>query len=93
MEKFNWKNFTIKDVENKYISHTDAQISFDYQSPTKNAELTISDYLDVNIYKWSENIYLEIIVYAGYNERKLKIYSKDNHELIKNIAKEIISQS
>lgn len=100
--EFDWKNFTLAQLEEK-LKGTDVRLDHDthpaYSSFWKknlNTPLTISDYGSGEIYKGSENIYLDISVFMQdeniNDELKLKIYTKDDHETLKAIAKSFVEK-
>jgi hypothetical protein len=109
ISSFNWKNFTLKelnealpsDVEISSIS-TPMTKDLRFSSPefkkmysTKN--FTISEHGETEISKGSENIYLEIKCYDAQfrnseEEYEVKIYSKENHKGLKEVANSVIEK-
>ena len=90
MEKINFRNFRIFDIEARY---KDVLV---YDNDFKKGDnLTISDYLEINIHKGSENMYCDITVYIddSTEPKTLKIYTKENKKDLKTLINEIINQS
>lgn len=90
-----FKNFRAFDITTKYedvfiLNPISGKPDF------KNGDnLTISDYLEINVSKGSENIYIDLVVYIDQDDKPLilKIYTKENKEGIKELIKDIIKQS
>ncbi len=57
--------------------------------------LTISDHLNIQVQKGSENLYFDLTVYNLENDKEyiLNFWTKDQHQELKNLIKEIIKQA
>lgn len=77
--------------ENKMIFTDTSSLGF---KQWKNKKLTISDYGQIEVDRGSENIGLTVIVYEETSEKPytIKLYSKDNHNGLKEVAKELITK-
>ena len=95
--KSNFQNlqiqFSINNEKNDLISVKEFQIF-------SKEKLTISDHLEMRVYKGSENLYLDFNAYLV-NDAKFDlfrpvsicIFSKDFHGELKNVINEILKQS
>jgi hypothetical protein len=99
--EFDWKNFTLAQLEEKlkgtdvYLDHDIHPVYNSFWKKNLNTPLTISDYGAGEIYKGSENIYLDLSVFMlpdSNEELKIKIYTKDDHETLKAIAKSFVEK-
>jgi hypothetical protein len=77
--------------ENKMIFTDTSSLGF---KQWKNKKLTISDYGQIEVDRGSENIGLTVIVYEETSEKPytIRLYSKDNHNGLKEVAKELITK-
>lgn len=60
----------------------------------KSSTLTISDNFNMNMDQGSENMYLTFKAYTNvedWEEFEITIYSKENHQAVKDLATQIIS--
>ena len=90
-------DFYIHELKEYIKQYDDIEIRFEYKynlSLFKRETLTISEHPNITLTKGSENLYLNLDVYIGESEKvyKLVIWSKENHEGVKEILKSIINQ-
>lgn len=93
IEDINFMNFTVEQ-----INSVNVDISAIQHQLTEDTKITISDYLQMDIYKSSENMYADIKVYLvdePNNEKSylLSIWTKEAHEALKELIQEITKQS
>ena len=91
-----FRNFTIKKLESNYANGYVYDVFFTHSPEIKkDDELTISDHLNLQVQKGSENLYLTLSVYKvkEYEEFEIYVYTKDNHKRLKSLIIEIIKQA
>ena len=108
IDKFNWKSFTLvelmsilpDDVKLAFLSTPEKNdINFSDVKEIKpylKTKWTISDYGNIGLKKGSENLYLDIVVYDLASksdlENKITIYTKENHQGLKDLASHLIQK-
>ena len=59
-----------------------------------NEVVSISDHLNMQVYKGSENLYVDFSIWRGDDvEVEIELYTKDNHERLKEVIIELIKQA
>ncbi|MDE3744002.1 hypothetical protein [Maribacter polysaccharolyticus] len=84
-----FKNFTIEQLNQKL--KTDVHIT-NRKEFAQIPRITISDHLEFQFQTGSENVYLDLTVYAidAYEPLTLRIYSKDDHNTVKTLIKQLL---
>lgn len=92
-----FKSFTLKELRDANKWANGCNIVNENSDIKLNDKLTIGDYIDLRAYKGHENYYLNLVVYkVDPSEQKahdLMIYTKEAHQEMKELIKNIISQS
>lgn len=92
-----FKDFLLHELKEHIKQHDDVSIKFHCEynfSMFKGETLTISDHPNITLTRGNENLYITMDIYIGESEKayKLDIWSKENHEGVKEIMKSIINQ-
>jgi len=87
--EINYKNFRCFEITSNY-----SDVCFIDNELKKGDNLTISDHLDIHVYKGGENVYCDLVVYCDDSEKPytLKFYSKENLKGFKDLISDIIKQ-
>ena len=95
----NLRSFTLEELKNYFMTDEDKYSSDVFikkvdHNVSDTEELSISEHLTMEVYKGSENLYVDILMWKNNcTDVGIQLHTKDAHDKLNQFINEIIKQS